>query len=251
MCVVSELNALIRFMHTKDPNFRILMYHSIGGEVIGDRLNIFGISPELFEKHIEYLANQTEIVIVDLDSDNLNTKNNCVAITFDDGYKDNLYTAAPILEKYSFPYTVFVSTSFVQYRSKGFLSPHDLRKLSELPNANIGAHSVSHTSLVNCNNIKLDNELVSSKHYIEDIIGMPVNMIAYPYGAVNRRVRDAAEKAGYKLGACSYMHTNYFDHDQLNLSRTSILGIDSLHVFGQKINGYWDWYRYLQRNRCL
>ena len=250
MCVASEINALIPSNHTKALNFRILMYHSVGGKVIGDRLNIFSISPDLFERHIEYLASQEEKTVVDLNVTHPNTNSDRITVTFDDGYKDNLYTAAPILEKYSFPYTVFVSTSFVQYGSRAFLSPRDLRKLSELPNANIGAHSVSHTSLVNCNNIELDNELVSSKHYIEDIIGMPVNMIAYPYGEVNRRVRDAAEKAGYTLGVCSYMHTNYFDHDQLNLSRTSILGIDSLHVFGQKINGYWDWYRYLQRNPC-
>jgi len=245
----SEINALIQSIsiHSPDPSYRILMYHAIGREAIGgDRLNIFSISPELFEKHIEYLANQNQKTIVDLDVTHLNTKMDCITVTFDDGYKDNLYTAAPILEKYSFPYTVFVSTGFVESKSRNFLSRHDLRKLSELPNANIGSHTVSHNSLVNCNNRDLANELVSSKHYIEDIIGTPVNTIAYPYGAVDKRVRDAAEKAGYTLGTCSYMYTNRSNHDQLLLSRTTMLGIDSLHIFKQKINGYWDWYRYFQ-----
>ena len=251
MCGVSEINALIQSMNTPDPGYRILMYHSIGGEVIGDGLNIFSISPKLFEKHIEYLANQTKRTIVNLDATHLKSKDDCITVTFDDGYKDNLYAAAPILEKYSFSYTVFVSTGFVESESEYFLSPCDLRKLSELPNANIGSHSVSHSSLVNCNNKDLENELVSSKHYLEDITGIPVTTIAYPYGAVDKRVRDAAEKAGYTLGTCSYMYTNRSDHDQLLLSRTSMLGIDSLHIFKQKINGYWDWYRYLQLNPFL
>ena len=246
---ISEASSLIHSMQTLNPNYRILMYHSVGGKVINDRKNIFSITPKLFEQHINFLAESKAMAVVDLDSNHLKAEKDSLTITFDDGYKDNLFKAAPILEKYDFPYTVFVSTGFVKSNAKYFLSVEELRELSQLPNATIGSHSVNHPSLVDCSDTELTNELVSSKHFLEDATGKAVKTFAYPFGAVDKRVRDAVEKVGYLIGTTSYMHTNYSTQDQLMLSRTSILGVDSVRTFSQKIRGDWDWYRFIQNYR--
>lgn len=245
---IAEAVSVMRSTSIPAPSYRILMYHSVGGKVAGDRLDIFGVAPRRFAQHMALLAQEDSVTVVGLDSMYLDSTVNRMAITFDDGYKDNLYAAAPILAEYAFPFTVFVSSGFVQSNSRQFLSPAELRELVMLPNVTIGAHGLTHIALTACNDHELQNELFSSKHFLEDMIGRPVTALAYPYGAVNMRVRDAAQAAGYTLGTCSYMGTNYIGQDPLLLSRTSILGIDAPRVFKQKIRGHWDWYKRLQQN---
>lgn len=244
---ISEVSAVTQLLIQPMPNYRVLMYHSVGGQVIGDRLNIFGISKKKFIQHMEALAKEP-LNIVDLDAQYLSTSSNCIAITFDDGYKDNLHIVAPILAEYGFPFTVFVSTAYIEEKENNFLSPEELRELSSIPNVTIGSHGVKHVELAKCNDIQLNEELISSKHYIEDIIGKSVTTLGYPHGSVDQRVRDVAKSVGYNVGTTSYMCTNRERQDPLLLSRTSILGIDSPRVFKQKIRGYWDWYKLKQQN---
>ena len=59
----------------------------------------------------------------------------------------------------------------------------------------IGSHGVTHTKLTELSDKELINELVSSKHFLEDIIGREVHTISYPHGAINSRVKKAVAKA--------------------------------------------------------
>ena len=70
--------------------------------------------------------------------------------------------------------------------------------------------------------------------------------ISYPHGMIDNRVRLRVQKEGYLRGGTSYVGYNKKNCDPLMLCRTSILGIDNLHSFKQKLNGAWDWYRFVQ-----
>jgi peptidoglycan/xylan/chitin deacetylase (PgdA/CDA1 family) len=100
---------------------------------------------------------------------------------------------------------------------------------------------VSHARLVECPDATLRNELADSRSYLEDLLQRPVTTLSYPHGAADRRVRDAAEAAGYELAACSRFGTNRGDRDPLLLLRTDIWSVDGLDVFRSKVAGNWDW----------
>ena len=244
---ISNLYGLSNTFNKRHPDHRILMYHSVGDKVIFDPSNIYSIEENIFKQQMECLLNKYSNNVVGLSTDMLKNENNSVAITFDDGYKDNLYVASPILEELKLPYTVFVSTEYIKNGSNNFLSESELRELSRMPGASIGSHGMTHASLAQCSNKKLKNELVDSRHYIEDIIGMKISSISYPSGSVDQRVVNATREAGYQLGGTSYNNRNNKDSNKLFLARTCIFGIDTMRVFKQKVSGDWDWLKYIQK----
>lgn len=249
---LSEMVAGISWTRPSPEGLRVLMYHAIGTPALGDSLGLFSMSPECFRRHMMLLAGWKQGRIVELDGDTLSGAGCRVAITFDDGYQDNLEVAAPILSEFRLPFTVFVTSEFVRNGKPGFLSPGTLRSLAALPGAKIGAHGASHIALTQCDDSTLRNELVSSRSYLEDVLGREVRTLAYPYGAADRRVRDAALAAGYRIGACSLAGVNKATRDPLLLARTEIVSFDSERVFAQKLHGDWDWYRWrTQDPACL
>ena len=93
------------------PGGLVLLYHRVA-EVPSDPFNLC-VTPRHFAEHLEVLKKYTQPVPLQQlvkTSQEGNSPNWSVAITFDDGYADNLYNAKPLLEKYEIPATVFVAT---------------------------------------------------------------------------------------------------------------------------------------------
>ncbi len=241
---IAEAIALARTAAAPRAGLRVLMYHAVGTPAADDKLGIYSIDPALFGRQIAALAGYAGSTIIGLGQGLPAAGQLRVAVTFDDGYRDNLYRAAPLLREYGIPFTVFVCTGFMRQQSGDYLSAGELRELGALPGATIGSHGVTHARLTSLDDRALREELVASRAYLEDTSGRAVTSLSYPHGAVDRRVRDAAEAAGYTIGACSRFDINGPERDPLLLCRTDILGVDSVRVFQQKLHGDWDWYRW-------
>ncbi|TDN36890.1 hypothetical protein A8B98_06965 [Hymenobacter sp. UV11] len=136
-----------------------------------------------------------------------------VAITFDDGYYSLYDQARPILQRYGFPATLFLTTDAVgepSYASQGEFAqsapagdrPLNWPELREMQAASwaIEAHGASHRALAGLPPAALAKELRSSRAAIAQHLGYEPRYVAFPYGSYDRHTLRALAPTGYEAG---------------------------------------------------
>ena len=129
-----------------------------------------------------------------------------VGLTFDDGYRNNLNDALPVLTKLGFSATCYlISNKIGQYNDwdedKG-IARNELMTESEVcswlsAGMDIGAHSQHHVDLTTCSPEKRTKEISDSKQTLEALFDYPVEHFCYPYGQYNNNVIEATRAAGF------------------------------------------------------
>ncbi|MEK9153419.1 MAG: polysaccharide deacetylase family protein, partial [Patescibacteria group bacterium] len=132
----------------------ILMYHSV------ERNNIPStVSPENFAQQMAYLQKKQYQVIslaslVDILEKKQPLPAKAVVISFDDGYQDNFIFAWPILQKYNFPATIFLTNGTVggeKIKKNGqrlkMLAWPEIAKMQNSGLINFQPHTISHPRL--------------------------------------------------------------------------------------------------------
>lgn len=238
MSMISLGYGIYNSITAKDnKGLRVLMYHSIGSEVPGDTLSVYSVSSNTFVSHMDFLEKKFPHKLVSLSLHN----DEGIAITFDDGYKDNLTIAAPILLKRNIPFTVFVAPGLITSGDKRYLDKFTLKELSNYPNVTIGAHGYNHVKLTLLDEANILEELTNSKHFLEDLIGMPVDTMSYPHGGTNKKIEDLVKHTGYLLAASSKAGLNSSNLNPYSLKRTDIWTDDSVWDLKCKLKGDYDW----------
>lgn len=127
-------------------------------------------------------------------------------ITIDDGYLSGYKVAWPILQKFGYPFTMFVYTNYIKGGPNSGGQSISWEQLAEMRDAgvDIQSHTVSHADLrakkAHPTDYEkwLDTEMGDSKRIIENQLGVQVRALAYPYGLHNEFVRAAGLNAGYE-----------------------------------------------------
>jgi peptidoglycan/xylan/chitin deacetylase (PgdA/CDA1 family) len=238
--IAKLISSILRGIITSN-GCRILMYHSLRAVVDGDFHGIYQMNKISFQMQMDYLASLNKRIIP---LRKWTSNQESLVITFDDGYLDTLEIAAPILSSHNMPFTVFVAPYLVKSKDQRYLDEVSLLELSKIDGCNIGAHGFHHCHLTKCTDKELKDELQKSKIWLEDLLSVSVESMSYPYGAVDRRVCDAVDDAGYKIATTSRYGANQCESENLLLRRTDIWSVDDISVFQSKINGHWDWLKY-------
>lgn len=106
--------------------------------------------------------------------------------------------------------------------------PMDWSQIVELHEAGIeiASHTVSHPALSQCDDETLAFELWESRRELESHLGVPVEVVAYPFGGpdeYDERVMRTAARSGYRLAASYISGRNPF-------SRLAVHELRRLHV---------------------
>lgn len=174
----------------------ILTWHSIDATD-----SPISIAPAVFRRQMEWLRSGRVRVVGVEELLRLPADADAVALTFDDGFANFATEAAPLLLRDGLPSTVFVVTDHVGKDSRWSgsndgvpvmpLMDWDTLGRLRAQGISIGAHTRTHPRLTT-SGTDLDSELRGSADILERHLGERPTGLAYPYGAVDRRVLAAA-----------------------------------------------------------
>jgi peptidoglycan/xylan/chitin deacetylase (PgdA/CDA1 family) len=161
-----------------------------------------------------------------------------VLITFDDGYRDNLENALPVLHEHGYPAVVFVP---IAYLDGGRLLPHEepLRLLGvrndtvgwhelaelEAGGIRVESHGIGHRPLAELDPADAVREIAVSKLRLEERLGREVEAYAFVKGSLaDYRPEHASlvQQAGYKLAFTSVSGANGPHSDRFRLRRYNV-----------------------------
>jgi peptidoglycan/xylan/chitin deacetylase (PgdA/CDA1 family) len=210
------------------------------------------IGPEMFERYCRFFMRHFRLISLRDLVDRMERGqelNRHLAITFDDGYRDNFENAAPVLEKLSLPATFFVVSQWIGSdvvpwwdREQGVRHPwmswDQVRSLHR-KGFDIGAHTRHHVDLGSVTGTQASEEICGSKIELENQLSSPVDLFAFPYGRPNNLVdenRALVQAAGFRCCCSCFGGINDPEGDPFRLARVPISPwFSTPHQFGLEI----------------
>jgi peptidoglycan/xylan/chitin deacetylase (PgdA/CDA1 family) len=219
----------------------ILLYHRVGA---GSDSSVDLPAP-LFEDQMAELASTARVVDLDGALRALQGEHSdpCVAVTFDDGTRDFVDVALPVLVRHRIPATCYVATAFVdeQRPFAGDAPPvswNGLRDACSTGLVAVGSHTHRHRLLDRAPEADVVDELDRSIAAIGDNLGTAPVDFAYPKALLGSEPAEAAVRARFRSAALAGTKANVPGRTDLyRLARSPIQVADGHGWFRRKVAG--------------
>lgn len=235
------------------------MYHWVDRE-LGERLRLYGVTPDAFATQMRSLAARgrragtIDELLAHVRGERA-VPERTIVLTFDDGYRDNVDHAGPVLEALGWTATIFVVTDraggFNAWDARFGDAPRPILTWEEMRRLDgkvfrFEPHSRTHRPLPSLDDGEAREEVVGSKRRLEDELGRPSTTFSYPHGEFSRRVEGFVREAGFAAAVTDLQGRNVPGTDPLRLKRTMITSRDVAATYavktstGWSLSGAWD-----------
>ena len=236
---IGETSTALRLGPEGGKQLSILMYHKVND--VAD--NPTTVPVAIFDQQLGRLG-ELGYNVVDLDAvlDHYTLgeplPDRAVLITFDDGYRDTLENALPVLQRHGFSAVIFIPVAYMDDETplphethlveRGMRNPTlDWGLMRELDagGVRVESHGIAHRPLAEVTLDEAVREIAVSKLRLEERLGREVEAYAFVKGSqADFRPEHASlvQQAGYKLAFTSVSGANGPGGDRYRLRRYNV-----------------------------
>ena len=184
LLLVTSMNALAA------RHCSVLQYHHFSA----DTPAITSVTPQQFDQHLDYLANNGFTVMALHDValalyHQLELPDKCVSLSVDDAYISVYENAYPRVKARGWPMTVFVSSKAVDDGLKNFMNWEQMREMAA-HGISFENHGHEHMHMIRRGSnesehawlMRVGNDIQTAQRRINKEIGTPPRLFAWPYG---------------------------------------------------------------------
>ncbi|MGH9488633.1 MAG: polysaccharide deacetylase family protein [Terriglobales bacterium] len=177
----------------------LLLYHAIGKQA-PDGAARYAVTPARFAEQLRLLRDLQSaraITVMELRAwwSGAACTGRPVVLCFDDGGRSDFEQALPALAAADLRASFFISTALTG--SAGYMTWREIAALRSA-GMDVECHGHRHLALTGMTPPVLERELRTARHLLHERVGAHAQFLAAPYGAWNRRVREAALCAGFR-----------------------------------------------------
>ncbi|MDD2689423.1 MAG: polysaccharide deacetylase family protein [Candidatus Omnitrophica bacterium] len=222
----------------------IIMYHSVSPDA--NPKNRLAVTPETFDRQMRFLKNNHyNVVSLEVLSRLIKEKKKIppktIAITFDDGYRDNYAYAFPVLKKYNLCATLFIIVNEVGRPQADRLNWDEIKVMQDSGVVNVASHGLGPDPLIKIKSEgELKREIFESKRLLQEKLAADINAFSYPEGMFDAKIRQLVIDAGYALAVATNPGPEYPDDDIFALKRLRISeNASNMFIFAVETSGFY------------